>query len=250
MADELDGLNERMLRGMLPALYAKAKEGDTRAIDTVLRILQRLERNLGAGPAKGDGFTAAANAPGQMESRESKVAFEGLLEGGSSGDVARDEGVSALREAYFRQVEMGNNEGKWDWRKQAYIAWACVPKSKRWPRTEQEFASLIGLSNTATIRKWKINDPEIGERIAALPKALLANHVADVLEAMVTVASDPIPQATAERKLFLEIAGVYNPKGSIDMKGLMGTVTLDEVLDDEEQAKVEAMMRGLAAGKG
>ena len=123
MADELDGLNEMMLRGMLPALYAKAKEGDTQAIDTVLRILQRLERNLGAGPAKGDGFTAAVNAPGQMESRESKVAFEGLLEGGASGDAAQEEGVSALREAYFRQVEMGNNGGKWDWRKQAYIAW-------------------------------------------------------------------------------------------------------------------------------
>ena len=33
--------------------------------------------------------------------------------------------------------------------------------------------------------------------------------------AKVRVASDPIPQATAERKLFLEIAGVYNPKGSL-----------------------------------
>ena len=93
-----------------------------------------------------------------------------------------------------------------------------------------------------------INDPEIGERIAALPKALLANHVADVLEAMVQVASDPIPQATAERKLFLEIAGVYNPKGSLDIKGLV-TVEMDEVLDDEEQARVEAMMRGLASEK-
>ena len=248
MADELDGLSEKMLRGMLPGLYPKAQAGDQRAIDTVLKILQRLDKGTAPAAAKGDGFTAPANAPGQMESRESKVAFEGLLEGGASGDAAQEEGVSALREAYFRQVEMGNNGGKWDWRKQAYIAWACVPKLKRWPKTEQEFASLIGLSNTATIRKWKINDPEIGERIAALPKALLANHVADVLEAMVQVASDPIPQATAERKLFLEIAGVYNPKGSLDIKGLV-TVEMDEVLDDEEQARVEAMMRGLASEK-
>ena len=43
---------------------------------------------------------------------------------------------------------------------------------------------------------------------------------------------------------------MYSPKGSIDVKGLMGTATLDEVLDDEEQAEVEAMMKGLAAGKG
>ena len=200
-----------------------------------------------------DSFTPDAGPPLQPRASRERVlglrgeAFAIALKA-PPVDGAANEELEALRDAYFLQVEMGNNDGKWDWRKQAYIAWSCVPKAKRWPKTEQEFASLIGLSNTATIRKWKLNDPEIGERIATLPKALLANHVADVLEAMVTVASDPIPQATAERKLFLEVAGIYNPKGSLDIKGLV-TVEMDEVLDDEEQAAVEAMMRGLAAGK-
>ena len=88
MADELDGLSEKMLRGMLPGLYPKAQAGDQRAIDTVLKILQRLDKGTAPAADKGDGFTAPANAPGQVESRESKVAFEGLLEGGSSGDAA------------------------------------------------------------------------------------------------------------------------------------------------------------------
>jgi hypothetical protein len=45
MTDELEGLDAKLLRGMLPALYKKAQEGDQRSIDTVLRILQRLEKN-------------------------------------------------------------------------------------------------------------------------------------------------------------------------------------------------------------
>ena len=45
MSDELGGLDARLLRGLLSAdLYKRAQAGDQKAIDTVLRILQRLER--------------------------------------------------------------------------------------------------------------------------------------------------------------------------------------------------------------
>ena len=72
MTDELEGLDAKLLRGMLPALYKKAQEGDQRSIDTVLRILQRLEKNAPT-PAPNEpaesGFTAPINVPGQIQSR-------------------------------------------------------------------------------------------------------------------------------------------------------------------------------------
>ena len=73
MTDELEGLDAKLLRGMLPALYRKAQEGDQRSIDTVLRILQRLEKNAPTPtlnePAE-PGFTrlhAVASAPTAVE---------------------------------------------------------------------------------------------------------------------------------------------------------------------------------------
>ena len=59
---------------------------------------------------------------------------------------------------------------RWDWRKALYIAWSSVPKSKREPKTLEQFVALLGLSSSGTIRNWRAHDPGIAERIAALPK--------------------------------------------------------------------------------
>lgn len=246
MTDELEGLDAKLLRGMLPALYKKAQEGDQRAIDTVLRILQRLEKGAQPAPAN-DGFVSPVNVPGQIQSRASRKEFESLLETPPSDDPFANSGLLQLSEAYFRQMENGENPDKWDWRKHAYIAWSSVPKNMRFPATLNEFAALVGLSNTSTIRKWRAKDPEIAERIASLPKLMLNQHVADVLNALVTVASAPSPQAHQDRKLFLEMTELHNPKGNLNLSGLVGTVTIDDPLDEEEQARVEAIMQSLAA---
>lgn len=249
MADELEGLSEKMLRGMLPGLYPRAQTGDQRAIDTVLRIIQRLDKNTPP-PTPTNGFTAPANAPGQTQSRASRKEFEEWLDlPVDPADKELAAGVTALNEAYWRQLDSGENNDKWDWRKHAYIAWASIPKSLRWPKTMSEFADLVGLTNTATIRKWRAKDPEISERIASLPKQLLSRHIADVMNALVAVASDPIPQAHQDRKLFLEITGQYNPKGALDIKGLLGTVELDDPLDDDDQRSVEEILREAAERK-
>lgn len=160
------------------------------------------------------GFTAPAAAPGQLQSRHSKKEFEEFLDA-----PTKDDGILVLRDAYFQALEGDKSDSKHDWRKQAYIAWSCIPKSKRKPRTVDEFADLIGLSNTATIRHWRRKDPTIAERITQFPKDLLANHVADVFEAMVAVATSPSPQATPDRKLFLELTGLYNPKVRNEITG-------------------------------
>lgn len=202
------------------------------------------------------GFLLPENVPGQSQSRIGKKEFEAFLESPLfPADIPEEDrekylsSIHDMADAYWKQLEFGENNEKWDWRKNAFIAWSCVPKSRRWPKTINKFAEMVNIRNTSSIRKWRAKDPEIDERISLLPKMLLRKHVVDVFDAMVQVASDPIPQATAERKLFLEIAGVYNPKGILDVRGLVGTVSIDDVLDDDEQAEIAGMMREMASKK-
>ena len=151
MTDDLEGLDAKLLRGMLPALYKKAQDGDQRAIDTVLRILQRLEKNAPLAapnePAE-PGFTAPINVPGQIQSRASRKEFEALLESPPTDDPFVGEGILQLSDAYFRQMEDGENDDKWDWRKHAYVAWACIPKNMRYRASA--FASPDGLAISRT----------------------------------------------------------------------------------------------------
>lgn len=209
------------------------------------------------------GFTAPENAPGQAESRASRERLEALLDARRARPEpqwaeATEEPVAweaMYRDLLEERVEV-KREGKpsrwvarWDWRKALYIAWSCVPSKKRWPRFEIELIEVLGLTNTATIRRWKLADPEIEKRIEAGPKKLLGDHIADVMQALVTVAIDPTPQAHQDRKLFLELTGQYNPKGTIDLKGALAVGEIDEMLTDEEQAALEKTLKELAAQK-
>lgn len=175
------------------------------------------------------GFTAPGNAPGQAESRASKERLESLL----AARRARPEPTFAEAtpepvawEALYRDLlEERTPDGKlrWDWRKALYIAWSCVPTAQRWPKYEYELASdFLGLTNTRTIREWKLKDPEMDDRIAAGPKRLLLGHVADVLEALVLVAKTADAKAHQDRKLFLELTGQYKPAGKVELTGADG----------------------------
>ena len=76
MTDELEGLDAKLLRGMLPALYKKAQEGDQRSIDTVLRILQRLEKNAPTQGVKSVNFVAfVIENPIPQRSKECKIGY-------------------------------------------------------------------------------------------------------------------------------------------------------------------------------
>lgn len=159
------------------------------------------------------GFQRAANVPGQAQSRESKSKLDVWLE--------RQESKPAWLRTYQELVSerTEKNTPRWDWRKALYIAWSCLPRSKRNPATEQDLADLLGLANTATIRKWKANDPEINARIQEMPRLMVLDAVGDVMEALVSVAKTSAPQAHPDRKLFLEIAGVYVPRSKQEHTG-------------------------------
>ncbi len=208
-----------------------------------------------------EGFTTPASVPGQAESRASRQRLEALLDARRAKPELKWEEAKAepvAWEAMYRdlleeRVEVKREDKpsrfvpRWDWRKALYIAWSCVPSAQRWPRFEVELIELLGITNTATIRKWKAADPEIEERISAGPKKLLGGHVADVLNALVRVATDPTPQAHQDRKLFLEMTGQYDPKGTLNLRAAVAMGEIDEMLDDDEQKAVEQVLKELAS---
>ena len=90
------------------------------------------------------GFTASPTVPGQSQSRASKKEFEAFLESpvidpntDNKTQQSVRESVEILSDAYWRQFESGENDERWDWRKHAYIAWSCVPKSMRYTDPKQ-----------------------------------------------------------------------------------------------------------------
>jgi hypothetical protein len=205
------------------------------------------------------GFIVSPNVPGQTESRASKEQLEALLEARRAKPkpglmVATEE--PAPWEEYWRDLmEERGADGKrrWDWRKALYIAWHCVPTSKRWPKHKYELMDMLGV-NDATARKWRQNDPAIDERIMAGPKALLGGHIADVMDALAFVAKMGDAKAHQDRKLFLEMTGQYKPKGSVEVTGEDGEPiefrNANELSDDELARIATGSGVGVAAPAG
>lgn len=185
------------------------------------------------------GFTTPANVPGQAESRASKAVLDAMLE-----RAAADEKLPAWHEMYQDLLQertpvldrhgrpTKRTRPRWDWRKALYIAWKSTPRERRWPKFEKELASVLGLANTGTIRKWREADPDIDERIARLPAEMLLDHVGEVFDALVTVAKDPDPKAFQDRRLFLEITGNYRPSGNVNLS--MTPISYIEVPEDDD----------------
>jgi hypothetical protein len=96
----------------------------------------------------------------------------------------------------------------------------------------RDVAALLGLSNTRTMRHWREQDPEMGERIARLPTEMLLGHVADVFDALVKVAKDPDPKCFQDRRLFLELTGNYRPSGNVNLS--MTPISYIEAPDEDE----------------
>lgn len=160
------------------------------------------------------GFTAPFHAPGQAESRASKRALDGWVDEMSTKPAWYD----LYQELLAERTEEG--KARWDWRKALYIAWASLPARLRQPSTQEELATdYLGLTTDRTIRDWKAKDAGIEERIADGPKRMLLGRLADIMDASILVATDPIPSATPERRMLLEIAGIYKPKEGREISG-------------------------------
>lgn len=103
----------------------------------------------------------------------------------------------------------------WEWRKALYIAWARLPRAARWPSTLAELASVLGLKNDRTIRRWRYNNPEIDRLVREEMLHRVGERTAEVLEALADLATKPNYKSTRAMELYLRVHGVYTPEQKI-----------------------------------
>lgn len=139
----------------------------------------------------------------------------------------------------------------WAWRKAAYIAWAAVPADRRVPKNivtgvdgQPGFANIIGLRDGSSISKWRLQNPAIDLSVRKLQMSLLSEATPAIMDALIKSASTDSYKNAPDRKLALEIAGVYTPKSIMGLHDASaGEQASTERLSDEDLARAS----GLAA---
>lgn len=140
-----------------------------------------------------------------------------------------------LGDLYVTLLEEG-----WYWRDAAYIAWKGLPKEIRAPATLTELADMLGVSRrTINLRRQK--NPAIDIRAAKMVVGeRLFGRIDEVMEALLESATDSNYKAHPDRKLALEMAGVYVPKQGLVIEP--GGQADDDLADasDEELRRLAA----------
>lgn len=166
----------------------------------------RTTKRKPAAPVTETTFPASEATPGQAKSRASFADLQ----------AQRD------KCPWWRDLLRLMQEGRFDWRKAAYIAWASSPYKTRWPATLQELCDQVLGCSDSVVHKWRRINPEIDKRVAQEQVAPLMLHKADVIQALITVAATPDSSAHSDRKLFLEMTGEYKPKSAVALTGENG----------------------------
>ena len=247
MADDLN-LNLQLLKAQLPGLHRDAQAGDAGARRELVRVVGMItamegRARSGDRPEQGGGrgLTASPALPGQAESKASKAALGAWLSERQRAGSAPPPWLELYDDLLDEKGEDGKQ--RWDWRKALFIAWSCVPRGQREPKTIQELANMLGV-RPSTVRKWRLHDPEIVDRISAAPRRMLLEHVADVYAALVEVATQADPRAFQDRRLFLEMTGDYSPKAKLEAEVETVGMTLEEwrVRQQERMAQAHETM--------
>jgi hypothetical protein len=107
----------------------------------------------------------------------------------------------------------------WRWQIAAYVAWASVPKRKRWPRTQEALATeVLGLMSDRAIANWRTKNPAIDELIGILQGNAFLEGRADTIEAMLESAANPSYRNSGDRRLHLTITGDLVEKSAVEVK--------------------------------
>lgn len=130
-------------------------------------------------------------------------------------------------------------EGGWYWRKAAVIAWLCLPKPERMPKTKQELAKLLGLGNTSRIVEWE-RDPAVQAKILAVSQASLLGHLADVDEALIKAASSADYKNNQDRKTFYQRLGLLTDKHEVAVNAAKTGEAMKQMSDEELLALAQA----------
>lgn len=145
--------------------------------------------------------------------------------------------ANALVDLPFSGAYEQLREEGWYYIDAAYIAWKSLPKKIRVPDTQVELANRLGVSD-ATLKKRRQKNPRIDERAnKALLTGSLLPQMDEVIDALMESAADPSYKHHADRKLALEMAGLYVPKQAIDL-GVTATKGNEAEKSEEELRQI------------
>lgn len=160
-------------------------------------------------------------------------------------DGPQAEGSNGEDRSWFRlYVDLARK--KMPWRLAAYIAWASVPKIKRWPATQIKLArEVLGLKSDRVLIRWREENPEIDAMIAQLQDREFFEHRAEVLKALAESAANPNYKNHQDRRLYLEMSGDHSTRIEVDDKRNRGKNDVADMSDEEllEHAQ-KAMKKG------
>jgi hypothetical protein len=140
----------------------------------------------------------------------------------------------------------------WRWRVAAYVAWASMPKKKRWPLTQDELATdVLGLTSDRAITTWRKKNPAIDTMIGVLQGNAMLEARADAIDALVESASNESYRNNPDRRLLFQMTGDLVEKSQVnvndgsklqqDMRGLSDAELL--AMSGEKAKELLAMMR-------
>lgn len=113
------------------------------------------------------------------------------------------------------------HEGKmrFPFRAAVLAAWLCTPKKYRYPKTQDELASLLGLSSDRQFTVWLAKNPQIKATVHSAWKEKALDRLHDSMEAMFEVAAQPDYKGKGDRELHFKVAEILSDKLVLDNAG-------------------------------
>lgn len=184
-----------------------------------------------------DGVEEAVQDDLHLSTEEVRMRSEAALSALSVLRLKDPESGRECQPAWW-DLYMQLHEGGWPWRIAVYIAWASQPKRYRLPETQVALATqCLGLTSDRAISTWRKRNPAIDNTVGMLQGAIIFNALPDAYDAMIQVATGADYKGHQDRKLMFEMAGVYTPRISAELRKRGLTVDdLAEMSDDELEA--------------
>jgi hypothetical protein len=101
---------------------------------------------------------------------------------------------------------------EWTVEQLAFQRWLAMPRICREPKSAGKFAERLGLERH-TLSKWKLL-PGWSEAVGALVKSTVFQSPAVQQRVLGSLVAEAEQGSFPHQRLYLELAGIYNPKGA------------------------------------
>ena len=121
----------------------------------------------------------------------------------------KDEMGKPIAPYWFGNYVKFMDQNRIPFRAAVLAAWLGTPKSKRWPKTQDELADLLGLSSDRQFSVWrKRNERLMNELIQSAWRERVMDGLADSVDAMLEVAARADYKGNRDRELHFKLAEV------------------------------------------